>query len=53
MITANTENVDSLKKAFSGSYGAFIVTDFNPQDGPDKESHKAKNMAEAAKVKFI
>ncbi len=38
MVTANTEDVESLKKAFAGSYGAFIVTDFNPHDGPDKET---------------
>ncbi len=53
MINANTEDFESLKKAFAGSYGAFIVTDYNPRDIPNKETQKAKNMAEAAKVNSI
>jgi uncharacterized protein YbjT (DUF2867 family) len=30
MVKANINDVDSLKAAFKGAYGAFCVTDFNP-----------------------
>jgi uncharacterized protein YbjT (DUF2867 family) len=49
VVTANLDDMESLKRAFSGAYGAFCVTNFWEHMSPEKESAQAKAMAEAAK----
>jgi len=49
VIKADLDDVDSLRKAFEGSYGAFCITNFWEHFSPEKEIKQAKNMAEAAK----
>ena len=50
VVAADLDNVDSLKKAFSGAFGAFCVTNFWEHFSPDIELTQARNMAEAAKA---
>ncbi len=50
MVAANVDDVESLKHAFSGAYGAFCVTFFWEHFSPEKELTEASNMAEAAKA---
>jgi uncharacterized protein YbjT (DUF2867 family) len=49
VVTANLDDVESVKRAFSGAYGAFCVTNFWEHMSPEKEFAQAKAMAEAAK----
>lgn len=49
VVEADLDNLDSLKKAFEGAYGAFCVTFFWEHFSPGKELKQAENMAEAAK----
>ncbi|MGE3799396.1 MAG: NmrA/HSCARG family protein [Candidatus Kapaibacterium sp.] len=49
VVEADVENVESLKKAFDGAYGAFCVTFFWEHFSPEKELAHAKGMADAAK----
>ena len=42
------DDVESLKRAFRGAYGAFCVTFFWEHLSPEKELAEAKNMADAA-----
>ena len=50
VVSADLDNVDSLKKAFAGAYGAFCVTNFWEHFSAEKEVTQAKSMAEAAKA---
>jgi len=50
VVKAEMDDVESLKKAFSGAYGAFCVTSFWEHFSPEKEIAQAANMAEAAKA---
>jgi len=50
VVEADVNNVESLKKAFQGAYGAYCVTFFWEHFSPGKEKQHAKNMAEAAKA---
>jgi uncharacterized protein YbjT (DUF2867 family) len=50
VVQANLDDVESLKKAFSGAYGAYCVTNFWEHFSAEKEKAQAKNMAEAAKA---
>ncbi|MGB5449605.1 MAG: NmrA family NAD(P)-binding protein, partial [Woeseiaceae bacterium] len=45
---ADLDDLDSLKKAFKGAYGAFCVTNFWEHFSPQKEMVQAGNLAEAA-----
>ena len=45
----DVDDVESLKKAFAGAYGAFCVTFFWEHFSPEKELTQATNMAQAAK----
>ena len=47
---ANLDDLDSLKRAFAGAYGAYCVTNFWEHFSPQKEVTQAANMAEAAKA---
>ncbi len=49
VVAADVDNVESLKNAFRGAYGAFCVTFFWAHFSPEKEIAEAKAMAEAAK----
>ena len=43
------DDLESLKKAFKGAYGAYCVTSYWEHLSPEKELAQAKNLAEAAK----
>jgi uncharacterized protein YbjT (DUF2867 family) len=49
VVAADVDDVESLKKAFAGTYGAFCVTFFWEHMSPEQEFAQAKAMAEAAK----
>ena len=50
VVQADLDDVESLKKAFTGAYGAFCVTNFWEHFSPEKEYAQAGNMARAAKA---
>jgi uncharacterized protein YbjT (DUF2867 family) len=49
VVQADVDNVESLKQAFAGAYGAFCVTFFWEHFSPEKEGAQVKAMAQAAK----
>ncbi|MEW6247361.1 MAG: NmrA/HSCARG family protein [Nitrospirota bacterium] len=49
VVAADLDDVESLKRAFSGAYGVFCVTNFWEHFSPEKEFAQARNMAQAAK----
>ncbi len=49
VVAADLDNVESVKKAFEGAYGAFCLTNFWEHFSAEKEIAQAKNMAQAAK----
>jgi uncharacterized protein YbjT (DUF2867 family) len=49
VVTADLDDVNSLKQAFEGAHGAFCVTNFWEHFKPEKELSQARNMAQAAK----
>jgi uncharacterized protein YbjT (DUF2867 family) len=50
VMAADIDDVESLKRAFRGAYGAFCVTFFWEHFSPEKELAQAKAMAVAAKA---
>ncbi len=50
VVQANVDDVESLKAAFAGAYGAFCVTFFWEHFSPEKEAEQVRAMAEAAKA---
>lgn len=50
VVAADVDDVESLKKAFQGAYGAFCVTFFWAHFSAEKEMTQARYMAEAAKA---
>jgi len=50
VVSADLDDVDSLKKAFAGAHAVFAVTNFWEHFSGDKEIQQAKNIAEAAKA---
>jgi uncharacterized protein YbjT (DUF2867 family) len=50
VVKADLDDVDRLKKAFAGAYGAYCVTNFWEHFSGEKEKAQAKNMAEAARA---
>ena len=50
VVAANTDDVESLKKAFAGAYGVYGVTNFWEHFSGEKEKAQAKNIAEAARA---
>lgn len=48
VVRADLDDVESLKRAFEGCYGAFCLTNFWEHFSPAKETQQAKNLAEAA-----
>lgn len=49
VVTADVDDVESLKRAFQGAYGAYCVTFFWAHFSPERELANAAAMAEAAK----
>lgn len=49
VVSADLDDVESLKKVFSGAYGVYGVTNFWEHFSPEKETKQAHNIAEAAK----
>jgi uncharacterized protein YbjT (DUF2867 family) len=49
VVTADLDDVKSLKKAFEGAHGVFCVTNFWEHFKAEKEIAQARNMAQAAK----
>ncbi len=49
VVAADVDDVESLKKAFEGAYGAYCVTFFWNHFSPEKEIANATAMAQAAK----
>ncbi len=47
-VTANLDDVESLKHAFAGCYGAFCLTNYWQYFSPERELARAKAMAQAA-----
>ena len=50
VVSANLDDVESLKRAFAGAHGVFGVTNFWEHFSAEKEKAQAKNIAEAAKA---
>ncbi|MEO8399252.1 MAG: NmrA/HSCARG family protein [Ignavibacteriaceae bacterium] len=53
VVQADEEDVESLKKAFKGAYGAYCVTFYWQYFSPEKELQHAKNLADAAKAENV
>ncbi len=49
VVAADVDDLESLKRAFEGAYGAYCVTFFWEHFSPEKELAEATNMAQAAK----
>jgi uncharacterized protein YbjT (DUF2867 family) len=49
VVAADVDDLESLKRAFQGAYGAYCVTFFWEHFSPEKELAEATNMAQAAK----
>jgi uncharacterized protein YbjT (DUF2867 family) len=49
VVAADVDDLESLKRAFQGAYGAFCVTFFWAHFSPERELANATNMAQAAK----
>ncbi len=50
VVAADLDDVESLKRAFDGAYGAYCVTFFWAHFSVDREQAEARRMAEAAKA---
>jgi uncharacterized protein YbjT (DUF2867 family) len=50
VVSADLDNVESLKKAFAGAYGVYAVTNFWEHFSGEKEIQQANNIAAAAKA---
>jgi len=50
VVSADLDDVESLKKAFAGAHGVFGITNFWEHVSAEKEKAQAKNIAEAAKA---
>lgn len=49
VVSADMDDVESLKKAFAGAYGVYGVTNFWEHFSPQKEIQQGSNIAHAAK----
>jgi uncharacterized protein YbjT (DUF2867 family) len=49
VVFADADNLNSLKQAFAGAYGAYCVTNFWEHGSPDRECAQASSLAEAAR----
>jgi uncharacterized protein YbjT (DUF2867 family) len=53
VVYADADNLESLKCAFSGAHGAYLMTDFWEHGDPDRERLQASSMAEAARCASV
>jgi len=53
VVAGDVDDLESLKRAFRGAYGAYCVTFFWAHFSPEKELAEATNMAQAAKHEAI
>ncbi|HEY3370515.1 MAG TPA: NmrA/HSCARG family protein [Prolixibacteraceae bacterium] len=49
VVAGEIDDLQSIKRALTGAYGAYFVTFFWAHFSPEKEKEEARNMAEAAK----
>ena len=49
VVAADLDNIESVKRAFAGAYGAFCLTNYWEHFSPQKETAQAKAQAQAAK----
>jgi uncharacterized protein YbjT (DUF2867 family) len=49
VVAADVDDIESLRKAFHGAYGAFCITFFWNHMSPEKETAQARAQAQAAK----
>src|SRR6476646_610321 len=47
VVTADLDDAESVKRAFSGAYGAFCMTNFWEHFSAEKEKAQARNLADA------
>lgn len=50
VVSADLDDVESLKKAFAGAHGVYAVTNFWEHFSAEKEKQQAKNIADAARA---
>lgn len=50
VVQANLDDVESLKRAFTGAHGVYVVTNFWEHFSGEKEKQQAKNAADACKA---
>jgi uncharacterized protein YbjT (DUF2867 family) len=50
VVAADTDNTESLKRAFDGAYGVYCVTNYWEHFSVEREQAQAGNMAAAAKA---
>jgi uncharacterized protein YbjT (DUF2867 family) len=53
VVAADLDDVESLKRAFAGAYGAYCVTNFWEHFSAEKEKAQAKNLADACRAAGI
>jgi uncharacterized protein YbjT (DUF2867 family) len=53
VVKADIDDLESVEKAFAGSYGAFCVTNFWEHFSAEKEKAQAKNLAEASRASRV
>ncbi|MFO0676531.1 MAG: NmrA/HSCARG family protein [Polyangiaceae bacterium] len=53
VVSADLDDVESLKRAFDGAHGVFCLTNFWEHMSPDKEIAQAKNLATACKAASV
>jgi uncharacterized protein YbjT (DUF2867 family) len=53
VVAGNVDDVESLKRAFKGAYGAYCVTFYWAHYSPERETANARALAEAAKAAGI
>ncbi|HUU34665.1 MAG TPA: NmrA/HSCARG family protein [Vicinamibacterales bacterium] len=53
VVAGDVDDLDSLKAAFAGAYGAYCVTFFWNHFSPEKENQSAQNLAQAAKASGV
>lgn len=49
VVAADLDNIESLKRAFDGAYGAFCLTNYWEHFSPERELAQARAQAQAAK----
>jgi uncharacterized protein YbjT (DUF2867 family) len=53
VVAADLDDVESLKRAFAGVYGAYCLTNYWELFSPEKELAQAANLAQAAKAASV